>query len=422
MILSVLINYFLGLEIGKRDEESKWILGFGVVINLSFLMYFKYANFLIENLNLIFGLVKSDFHFSLIQNLSLPIGISFFTFHSLSYLIDVYRKNTAPQRNLIDLGLYIALFPQLIAGPIVRYHSIAAQLKDRIKDANNFTVGTERFVIGLAKKLILANSFAYVADYIFDIPNDQVSSSLAWIGIIAYSFQIYFDFSGYSDMAIGLARMLGFRFLENFNYPYIATSIKEFWRRWHISLSSWFRDYLYIPLGGSKVSSSRHYGNILIVFFVTGLWHGASWNFVIWGLVHGILLVFEGLFLGKIFLQIPTIVSRIYTLIVVVTAWVFFRAEDLPQSISFIKKMYSFGADSSASRSHLSYIIGSEFILILVLGVIFSTPVISRLSEKIHAGAMWHKVAYHTALLCLFLVSLTDLAAGTYNPFIYFRF
>ncbi len=422
MILSVLINYFLGLAIAKKQDRSKWILGVGVVVNLSFLLYFKYANFLIENVNSLLGFVKFDIHFNLIKNLSLPIGISFFTFHSLSYLIDVYRKNTEPQKSLIDLGLYIALFPQLIAGPIVRYHNIESQLKNRIQDNNNYIIGTERFIIGLAKKLILANSFAYVADYIFAIPNEQVSSSLAWIGIIAYSLQIYFDFSGYSDMAIGLARILGFHFLENFNYPYISTSIKEFWRRWHISLSSWFRDYLYIPLGGSKVSNSRHYINILIVFLVTGLWHGASWNFIIWGLVHGMILVIERLFLEKLFLQIPSFLSRIYTLLVVVTAWVFFRAEDLPQSITFIKKMYSFGASSSASASHLKYIISSEFFLILILGFLFSTPLITKLSVKIHTGPSLHKYLYHLALLCLFLVSLTYLAAGTYNPFIYFRF
>jgi len=422
MILSTVLNFLLGIAIDKFRTKSKVILALGVLVNLSFLIYFKYANFIIENINVLFKLFHFEYQTSIIQNLSLPIGISFYTFHCLSYLIDVYRKNTLPQKNLIDLGLYISFFPQLIAGPIVRYHNIESQLKVRIVTKDDYLIGTERFIIGLAKKLILANSFAYIADYIFALPNVQISTMLAWIGILSYSMQIYFDFSGYSDMAIGLARILGFQFLENFNYPYISKSIKEFWRRWHISLSSWFRDYLYIPLGGSKVQKTRGYINILIVFFITGLWHGASWNFIIWGIFYGVFLIMERAFLEKILLKMPNVITHFYTLILTVTAWVFFRSTDLTQSLNFIKKMYIFDSNSTASESHINYLLNYEFYIIFILGVLFCTPIVKIISEKIHNKVNSITYAYYIFLFIIFIISLTYLAAGTYNPFIYFRF
>ena len=301
IVSSITINYIVGRQIAKREGKkgAKNALILGLVLNLLLLGIFKYANFIIDNLNVVFDWI----HLEPVKmnSIYLPIGISFFTFQAISYIVDVYKKKTPAQKNLIDLALYISLFPQLIAGPIVRYHDIAKQLRNRIPGIKKFASGVERFILGLAKKVLIANTFALVADKIFALEIAEMSTSMAWLGAVAYTFQIYFDFSGYSDMAIGLGRMFGFEILENFNFPYISKSIREFWRRWHISLSNWFRDYLYIPLGGNRKTQGRVFLNLLIVFFLTGFWHGAAWNFVIWGLFHGLFLVIERVGFGVMF-------------------------------------------------------------------------------------------------------------------------
>ena len=294
------------------------------------MIVFKYADFLVGNLNALLGPLRLA-PLSL-PGIALPIGISFFTFQALSYVIDVYRREVPVQRNPFDLGLYIALFPQLIAGPIVRYHDVARQLVERVVTRQGFAYGVERFVVGLGKKVLIANTLAVQADLIFAIPADQLTAPVAWFGLVCYTLQIYFDFSGYSDMAIGLGYMFGFRFLENFSHPYVAQSITEFWRRWHISLSTWFRDYLYVPLGGNRGSALRTYRNLVLVFFLCGLWHGASWSFVVWGLLHGFLLVIERMGLGRLMARWPRALRHAWTLFFVMIAWVFFRADSLPQA------------------------------------------------------------------------------------------
>ncbi|MGB5708663.1 MAG: MBOAT family O-acyltransferase, partial [Arenicellales bacterium] len=298
MLLSIAMNYVFGLAIERGNARAGrlWV-GIAVMANLALLGVFKYANFLVENINTLFS--STGIQLITIDQIHLPIGISFFTFQAMSYVIEVHRRVMPAQTNLLNLGLYIALFPQLIAGPIVRYHDIAAQLKTRFVNAGQVAYGIERFVIGLGKKVLIANPMGAVADEIFALPPDSITATVAWTAVACYSLQIYFDFSGYSDMAIGLGRMFGFKFLENFNYPYISQSIQEFWRRWHISLSNWFRDFLYLPLGGNRRGPGRTYFNLLIVFLLCGLWHGASWNFVVWGLLHGSFLVLERIgFLG----------------------------------------------------------------------------------------------------------------------------
>ncbi len=299
MLISTAMNYGLGcwVDVTRERPASKWILAFAVALNLSFLVYYKYAGFLIDSLNSLLAFVGTP---SLGRpEVTLPIGISFYTFQAMSYVIDVYRGQAQAERNPINVALYIALFPQLIAGPIVRYTDVAAQIKVRSIDRDSFAYGIQRFIVGLGKKMLIANSAASVADAAFEIPDNQLSLAVAWLGILCYTVQIYFDFSGYSDMAIGLGRMFGFKFLENFNYPYIAKSVTDFWRRWHISLSTWYRDYLYIPLGGNRCAPWRVSLNLMIVFVLCGLWHGASWNFAIWGIYHGSFLMLERGRLGR---------------------------------------------------------------------------------------------------------------------------
>ena len=346
MMSSICVNYVTGniiFEFQKKDKkiQSKIALIFGVAINLSVLAYYKYINFFIDTLSQIGLNINID-----VSSVVLPIGISFFTFQSISYLIDVYRKTVEGQKSLINLGMYISLFPQLIAGPIVRYADISKEIKSRTITSSLFKEGISRFIIGFAKKVIIANNLGLIANKVFEILPSELSTSLSWIGIICYSLQIYYDFSGYSDMAIGLGKMFGFNFKENFEHPYISSSIREFWRRWHVSLSSWFKDYLYVPLGGNRKGKYRTYVNLLIVFFLTGLWHGASWSFVIWGLFHGVFLIIERLNIIKLPSKL-NILSRIYTLLVVLVAWVFFRAETLEYSINFIAKMFSFSSGTN---------------------------------------------------------------------------
>lgn len=422
MIFSCLLNYAFGIGISKNGKRKSLILGIGVSVNLLFLFYFKYFNFIIDSVNYA---IPKGLEIT-IGNVHLPIGISFFTFQSISYLVDVYRKESAFQKNPINLALYISLFPQLIAGPIVRYHTIAHELTNRQVTIEGFSEGIKRFIIGLGKKVLIANVMGGLADQIISIPTTSLNSEAAWLGIIAYSLQIYFDFSGYSDMAIGLGKMLGFNFLENFNFPYISRSIKEFWRRWHISLSTWFRDYLYIPLGGNRKSTGRTYINLLIVFFITGLWHGASWNFVLWGLFHGTFIIIEKLGFDKI-LNKSRLLGHVYTLLVVVVAWVFFRIEVIDDALNYIALMFSF--TNSALNLSSYELINNEQILILILGLLFSTSILKNLANKISIEVSQNLILLHlkryleilTLMLILYL-SVFSLAANTYNPFIYFRF
>lgn len=434
MLVSISLNYCFGLLIDRshrHGSSGKIPLVLAVTVNLGLLIFFKYANFLVANLNTI--LANFEIPPVTLQEVHLPIGISFFTFQALSYVIDLYRRKSPVQRNLVDIALYISLFPQLIAGPIVRYNDIARQIVERRTRFEDFSCGVQRFIIGLGKKVLLANVLGRVADYIFSLPPDRVPLSLAWLGAISYTLQIYYDFSGYSDMAIGLGRMFGFRFLENFNYPYVSKSIREFWRRWHISLSSWFRDYLYIPLGGSRHGVARTYVNLLIVFFLCGLWHGASWTFVIWGLFHGCFLVLERTGPGKKLLGIlPDFFKHIYVLLVVIVGWVFFRAETFDYALEYLQAMVRISTPP-LFNSQIFININNEFYVVFIVAVICSAPVYS-VFEKLFAtwsisrastAPLAHFVlsVSHICLLgFVFLYSIASLMGGAYNPFLYFRF
>ena len=418
MLCSILINYISGIGISylqKQERPVKPILTLAIIANLSFLFYYKYFDFFIDNISY-FGF-KSSFEDS---EIILPIGISFFTFQGISYLIDLYRKDVSCQKNIIHLGLYISFFPQLIAGPIIRYHDIASELKNRIITRNLFTEGLVRFIRGLAKKVIIANSLALIADQTFDIAPADLPTAVAWLGIICYTLQIYFDFSGYSDMAIGLGKMLGFNFKENFNYPYISKSIQEFWRRWHISLSTWFKDYLYIPLGGSRKGSLLTYRNLLIVFFITGFWHGASYNFIFWGLFHGAFLILEKT-KGSLIEKLPNIIKHIYVLLVVIVGWVFFRAETFTDAIVYLQHLFTPIMDGN----YIPFLyVNNYFVFVLCLAIIFVAPVRKVIlqkfnSENFEAIQLISTYGFHFVLL---LFSIMELAQSSYNPFIYYRF
>ncbi len=427
MLFSAGMNYIFGqlIERSWNKPHSKVLISLCVILNLSLLIFFKYANFIVGNVNIFLSSINLTNIY--LPPIHLPLGISFFTFHSLSYVIDVYRKEIESQKSFVNLFLYITLFPQLVAGPILRYHDIAPQLIDRSMPADKFAFGIQRFILGFAKKVILANYFALIADEVFSFHLKDVSTPLAWLGIICYTLQIYFDFSGYSDMAIGLGRMLGFEFMENFNYPYIARSIQEFWRRWHISLSTWFRDYLYIPLGGSRVSKSRLYFNLLTVFFLTGLWHGASWSFVFWGVFHGIFLVIERLGAKQILSRLWLPLQHLYTLLVVMIAWVFFRADSLMVALAYCKRMF-IPTNNSVAASNLALFLTSETIIMILIGGLVATPIRGYLENwflnytNTQVRYQIFSVGYTICLFTLFLLSITYLAANTYNPFIYFRF
>lgn len=417
MISSIVLNFYLGKWIDK--SKSKTSITVGVALNLLILIVNKYTGFIIENLNLFLDFLNVNPIHDI--KIKLPVGISFYTFQSISYLIDVYRKNNKAQKNFVDLALYISLFPQLIAGPIVRYKDVAFQLKKRVQHIKKFKIGVERFIIGLAKKVIISNSLALVADYIMDSDLSLLDSSTAWLGIILYSLQIYFDFSGYSDMAIGLGKMLGFDFLENFNFPYAATSIRDFWRRWHISLSNWFRDYLYIPLGGNRQNSIRTYINLFIVFFLTGLWHGASWNFVIWGMIHGVFIVIERLGFDKIIDKLK-VIRNIYTLFIVVIAWVFFRIESFADASRYISIMFT--GTESVNHYTFSMFLSKEIIIVLLLGFVMSFNGFNLFFNRVlnvNQNEYLNNIK-SIGLLLIFIYCIMNVASGSYNPFIYFRF
>jgi len=428
MLTSTVVDYYCGLYIEKGNRKTGLFIS--LVANLSFLVFFKYFNFAFTNFSALlhfFGINNQ-----LAENLphiALPLGISFYTFQTMSYTIDVYKGNVKANRNFIDFATYVTMFPQLVAGPIVRYIDINKQLKNKNISWQNFSNGIERFVIGLAKKMIIANSCAYVADNILDSNIADLSTSMSWMAIIAYTFQIYFDFSGYSDMAIGLGKMFGFDFPENFNYPYISRSVKEFWRRWHISMSTWFRDYVYIPLGGSRVKLPRIYINLLITFFITGLWHGASWNFVTWGFFHGFFIVIERIGFDKILQKIWRPLQHLYTIIVFVIAWVFFRIENFDQSVLLIKKMFSFSQGNLLLNEYLCFhIVNRELLIIGTLATIFSLPVYHNAKTFVMSchfckrNGTVLKTLWFLFILLLFALSLSYTVSDTYNPFIYFRF
>lgn len=421
MIGSICMNYISGLLISNAIEKGKVkapkiFLGIGVTLNLLLLIHFKYIHFIVENLSNIGINVNID-----LSGVTLPIGISFFTFQSISYLADVYKKEVKGQSNIINLGMYISLFPQLIAGPIVRYADISKEINDRRISPELFKIGISRFIVGFAKKVIIANNVGLIADKVFEIPAGDLSTPLSWIGILCYTLQIYYDFSGYSDMAIGLGKMFGFNFRENFNHPYISKSVQEFWRRWHISLSTWFRDYLYIPLGGNRKGKTRTYVNLIIVFFLTGLWHGANWSFVIWGLFHGFFLIIERINLIKL-PQKLNILKHIYLLIVVMVGWVLFRSENIEYAFTFIGNMLSF----TSGNNFYPYLYLNPFVVgIIIIGVIFAFPIKKLIEEKlpfISNNKKWIIPLKHSFYLFLFLISIMELAQSTYNPFIYFRF
>ena len=419
---------------GPRLFREKLGLAISICSNLTFLGVFKYFNFGVESYNRWVELAGlSSWALKDVMRITLPLGISFYTFQSMSYTIDVYRGQVRATRNLIDFACYVTMFPQLVAGPIVRYRDIADQLVSRVMTRKYFASGVRRFILGLGKKVIVANTVSVVAENIFELPTSNLSCTVAWLGSIAYAIQIYFDFSGYSDMAIGLGRMFGFDFKENFNYPYISQSVREFWRRWHISLSTWFRDYLYIPLGGSRGSAKRTYFHLVTVFFLCGLWHGASWTFVVWGLYHGLFLILERVGLGQLLKRLPAMIRHIYALLVILCGWVLFTSPTLPHGIRYLCVMFGFGASAGAVQE-LSWHLTRDVKMALLAGMIFSMPVLpalSRLQENLvrsYHGPARTVVELPFAIcrtlgLCLTLiVCLMFLSAGTHNPFIYFRF
>lgn len=420
MMLSIVLNYIFGLFVDKfRHHKSlkKIILWFAIIANLLILGYYKYFNFLIENINRLFDMNIE------VDPVVLPIGISFFTFQAMSYVIDVYRNDARVQKNPFDLALYVALFPQLIAGPIVRYNEIAEQLKKRFVNLEKFSEGIQIFIVGLSKKVLIANQVGIVADAIFNKPTSEMSILLAWVGIVAYSLQIYFDFSGYSDMAIGLGKMFGFDFPKNFNYPYISKSITEFWRRWHISLSSWFRDYVYIPLGGNRVSTVKIYRNLFIVWGLTGFWHGASWTFLAWGLYYGIIIALERAGLNKVLAKLWSPIRHVYVILIFLIGWVFFRADNFTYSFEFIKTMFGINGQPAIDQLALYYL--HDYGIILAIAILFSTPIIPFVMNKIKAGSALQvpkQLVVFVLLISLFIVNIVYMVNSTFNPFIYFRF
>ena len=418
MLLSIAVNYAGGLLAAPDRRRRRLWTGLVTAVNLGLLGWFKYAGFLGANLNRIWTGLP-------VPEVALPIGISFFTFQGLSYVLDVYRGEAAPERNPLRVALYISLFPQLVAGPIVRYTTVADEIRNRRETLDAFTDGAVRFLFGLGKKMLLANQLGLLADQVYATRPEFLTTALAWLGAAAYTGQIYFDFSGYSDMAIGLGRMFGFHFLENFNYPYLSQSVTEFWRRWHISLSTWFRDYLYIPLGGNRCAHWKHIRNILVVWALTGLWHGAAWNFLCWGLYFGLLLLGEKYGWGRILERAPAALRHLYAMVLIVVSWVLFRAETLDYAVRFLQAMAGFAQGGLTDGRTTYYLL--EFRWELLLAIPAAMPVKSWLQnwlESKSGAAAQALLAWGPKLIALgmFGLSFLRLVSSSFNPFIYFRF
>lgn len=424
LLTSIAFNYYIGITIDSQQDckARKRVLILGVVINLSVLGFFKYIGFFLSNISIIFGDISSNLD-KIIP--SLPLGISFYTFHAMSYLIDVYRRDVPAERSIRNLALYISMFPQLVAGPIIRYKFIATELHQPVFTSQRIADGIAIFLIGLGQKVLIANTLAVSVDAIFNLPLDRLSSLTAWSGIVFYTLQIYYDFGGYSLMAIGLALMIGFTFPPNFNYPYVALSVTDFWRRWHMSLSSWFRDYLYIPLGGKRGSPLSIYRNLFTVFLLCGLWHGASWNFVVWGLLHGSFLVAERSGWGNWLQRQPAIVRSCYTLLFVMVAWVFFRSDTLSYAFGYLAAMFGLGADA-IHAPRLSLYFGADVVLALAVALLIVGPWGQTIGDRFTAalgGTSVKADLLRVCALCSILgLVVLSLAGGAYNPFIYFRF
>lgn len=443
LLVSIVVNYILGLLVDRSEKQGTRKMFFlaAVVFNIGFLGYFKYTHFVLDNL----GLSGSA------GNIHLPIGISFFTFQALSFIIDVYRKTTEMDRSPLNFGLYMSLYPKLVTGPITPYHNLRTQIKEkRTISIDDFSEGVKRFVIGLGKKTLVADSLAVPVNGIFAIPAADLTAGTAWLGIICYTLQIYFDFSGYTDMAIGIGRMCGFKFLENFNYPYIAKSIKDFWKRWHISLAHWLRDYLFLPIAyavsrkikeprlwGTKAENWAYFAGSFITFFLCGLWHGAAWTFVVWGTYYGILLAIEHAKLGKWLKKRPKPVQILYCQFLVVIGWVFFRSETMSYALSYLKAMFGFGTGDGI-RYYPSLYLNNEVIFFMIIGLIGIFPVfpklggwyekqVKKLEEKAARVPRFlfntgYILVYNVYLTLVLLASTMVMASGTYKPFIYFRF
>ncbi len=422
MIASSFMNYGMARLIAKVEKRKKIFLVLAVALNLGMLAVFKYADFAVDTVN---GLLSTNIP---LPGITLPIGISFFTFQALSYVIDVYWDRVEVQKNYFNILLYISFFPQLIAGPIVKYRDINEAIENRVMNADEIAKGLRRFICGLGKKVLIANTAGLVADHVFTAAHSKVNFVVAWIGAIAYLMQIYYDFSGYSDMAIGLGHMFGFHFKENFQYPYGADSIQEFWRRWHISLSTWFKEYLYIPLGGNRKGTARTCINRIIVFFFTGLWHGANWTFVIWGLWHGMFLLFETY--CPIVKKAPKVIARIYTLLVVCVGFVMFRADTLTEGLFMIKQMFTGFSMDPASMSFAVQQLTPWFVVMLAAGIIGAAPIrklVDHIRENVQPEVLAGKwktvqIVLYVASAVLLIWCMIRLSGSTYNPFIYFRF
>ena len=423
MLFTITMDYFVGQGIDKAKKEgnqkkAKRFLMCSILVNLSVLGFFKYADFLIGTVNSLTGASIP------LPGIPLPIGISFFTFQTMSYTIDVYRGNTTVQKNWIKYGTYVSMFPQLIAGPIVQYKTIAEQMEHRRENADDFAEGIHRFMIGLGKKVLIANNIGALWDTIAALPVEGLAVGTAWLGALAFTFQIYFDFSGYSDMAIGLGKMFGFHFLENFNYPYISRSITEFWRRWHISLSSWFKEYVYIPLGGNRAGIAKQIRNILIVWMLTGIWHGASWNYVAWGVYYGVLLLFEKLVLGRVLPKLPSLFRRIYTMFFVIIGWVLFKCEDMSYGLSYLKAMFG-GFGTGLWNQETIYLLCNYAVLFVI--ALFGSTMLPKRGAAVVLGNGRKKTWAENAVVLIFyglifVLSVAYLVDATYNPFLYFRF
>ena len=420
MCFTITVDYVFGIIIDKqitagRKKRAKISLAGAVAINLLLLGFFKYANFAIGTVNSLTGAGIA------VIKLALPIGISFYTFQSLSYVIDVYRGDTKVQKNILDFGTYVTLFPQLIAGPIVRYRTVAKEMKGRVENRADFARGISRFILGMGKKVLLANNAGLLWDSVNALMDSQMSVGSFWLGILAYTFQIYFDFSGYSDMAIGMGLMFGFHFDENFNYPYMAKSITEFWRRWHISLSTWFKEYVYIPLGGNRSGIAKQIRNIIIVWMLTGFWHGASWNFAVWGLYYGAILILEKVFLLKWIEKMPKFVRHIYTMLLVIIGWVLFSFDSFKRGAGFIAGMFGLGGYGFVNTEFI-YLLLNNIILLVIL-IIASTDLPKKCIEKFAATRNIAVKFVNIAVLeIIFGICAAYLVAATYNPFLYFRF